>query len=146
MIDPKRIMYDEGRRQALDLQSRAPEMTGTEIIAEEINVPAWCPDKDYSGWSVGAPVTDEGQVWTLIQPHNATDYPGRPSTIRALWGLAHTTDPAKAKPWVAPYGTSGMYMAGECYVDGDGVVHRCKQDNTAHDAAALPEAWEAVAV
>ena len=62
MIDPKQIMYDEGRRQALALQEKAPEMTGTEIIAEETNVPSWRSDKDYSGWPVGAPVADEGQV------------------------------------------------------------------------------------
>lgn len=146
MIDPKQIMYDEGRRQALALQEKAPEMTGTEIIAEETNVPAWRSDKDYSGWTAGAPVADEGQVWTLIQPHNAAEYQGRPSTLRALWGLAHTTDPAKAKPWVDPYGRSGMYMTGECYVDADGVVYRCKQDNVVYSATALPDAWETVEV
>ena len=40
MIDPKRIMYQEGRRAALDLQGRAPGMTGTEIIENEVHVPA----------------------------------------------------------------------------------------------------------
>lgn len=142
----RNAMYQEGRRQALDLQERAPTMTGTEIIAEETNVPAFDSGKDYSAWPVGAPVADEGQVWTLIQAHNAADYNGRPSTLRALWGLAHTTDPVKAKPWVDPYGTSGMYMAGECYIDADGAVHRCLAENTVYDAVALPGAWEDVTV
>lgn len=125
MIDPKEIMYKEGRRQALDLQERAPGMTGTEIIAEEGKAPAWDPAKDYSKWAPGWPAADEGQVWLLLQPHNAVHYPGRPSTLRALWGLAHTTDPAKAKPWVAPYGTSGLYKIGECctYPAADGSTH-----------------------
>jgi hypothetical protein len=35
MIDPKTVMYDEGRRNALALQERASGMTGTEIIAQE---------------------------------------------------------------------------------------------------------------
>ena len=140
----KSILYQEGRRQALDLQERAGGMTGTELIAEEQKVPAFVPDKDYSSWPVGAPVADEGQVWTLLQPHNAANYTGRPATLRALWGLAHTTDPAKAKPWVDPYGTSGLYMAGECYRDEDGLVHRCLKDNTVYDAVALPGAWEVV--
>lgn len=113
MKEARAIMYEEGRRQALDLQSRAPTMTGTEIIAEENIVPAFDPSKDYSGWAVGSPVADEGQVWTLIQPHNAANHAGRPSTLRALWGLTHTTDKAKAKPWVASYGTSGLYMENE---------------------------------
>ncbi|MGM9587247.1 MAG: hypothetical protein ACI3VA_07170 [Candidatus Limivicinus sp.] len=137
-------MYQEGRRQALELQSLAADMTGTELIAQEQKVPAFDPDKDYSSWPVGAPVADQGQVWTLLQPHNAANYQGRPSTLRALWGLAHTKDPERAKPWVAPYGTSGMYMAGECYLAEDGTVYRCLTGNTVNDAAALPDAWEAV--
>ena len=125
MIDPKTVMYDEGRRQALALQERAPAMTGTELIAEEEKVPAWNPEKDYTGWKPGWPVADEGQVWTLIQPHNAAHYPSRPSGLRALWGLAHTTDPVKAKPWVASYGTSGLYLINEVctYPNAEGIVH-----------------------
>lgn len=136
------IMRAQGRADALALRTAAADMTGTEIIDREHQAPAFDPGKDYSGWPAGAPVSDEGQVWKLIQPHNAANYDGRPATLRALWSLCHTTDPAKAKPWVDPYGTSGMYMLGECYVDADGVVHRCKADNTVHDAAALPSAWE----
>lgn len=147
----KTIMYQEGRRAALDLQARAPEMDGTQIIAEETKVPAFDPDKDYSGWPVGAPVADGGQVWTLIQPHNAADYDGRPSTLRALWGLAHTTDPAKAKPWVAPCGTSGLYMAGECctYPDADGVIRTWRNlyGGNAYPPleSGVEDRWEAVA-
>ena len=143
MIDPRTVMYEEGRRQALELQNRAPGMTGTEIIAEEGHVPAWDPAKDYTGWSAGWPVTDEGQVWPLLQPHNAAHYPGRPSTLRALWGLAHTTDPAKAKPWVAPYGTSGLYMTGECCTE-NGNTYRSIQDNNPYAPSAYPQAWEIV--
>lgn len=140
------IMYQEGRRQALDLQSRASSMTGTEIIAEEVKVPEFDSQKDYSSWPVGSPVSDDGQIWTLIQPYNASNYSGRPADLRALWGLAHTADPEKAKSWVDPYGTSGMYMVGECYIDNDGVIHRCLSDNTVYDAVALPSAWEDVSV
>lgn len=138
------VMREQGRNDALSLRSRAAGMTGTELIAAETKAPAFDPAKDYSGWPVGAPVTDGGQVWTLLQPHNAANYQGRPGTLRALWVLAHTKDPAMAKAWVPPYGTSGMYMAGECYRDEDGLVHRCLTDNTVYDAAALPQAWEGV--
>lgn len=138
-------MYSAGREAALSLQSTAASMTGTEIIDQEYNAPAFNPEKDYTSWPRMSPVTDEGQVWLLLQPHNASHYPGiRPSTNRACWGLAHTTDPAKAKPWVNPFGTSGMYMKGECYRTEDGVIYRCKVDNTVHDAAALPGNWEEI--
>lgn len=143
MINPKTVMFEEGRRQALDLQQRSGTMTGTEIIAEEGKVPAFDPQKDYTGWPAGSPVTDEGQVWLLIQPHNAAHYTGRPATLRALWGLAHTTDPAKAKPFMVPYGTSGMYMAGECCTENGG-VYRARNDNTVHAPSAYPAGWEAV--
>ena len=125
MIDAKKVMYEEGRRQALALKNLAPGMTGTEIIDQENNVPDWNPEKDYSGWEAGCPVSDEGQIWLLIIPHRAKDYAGRPATLRALWGLAHTKDPKKAKPWVSSYGVSGLYMLDECctYPHPDGSIH-----------------------
>lgn len=138
------VLRDLGAREAVELRQNAAELDGTTIIAMERAVPAWSHDQDYTAWPVGAPVADEGQVWLLIQPHNAANYGGRPATLRALWGLAHTTDPDRAKAWVEPLGTSGMYMIGECYRAEDGTVYRCLQDNCVWDAAALPAAWEEV--
>lgn len=146
MIDPKQILFEEGRRQALNLQCRAPAMTGTELIAEQTNVPAWNGEKDYTSWEPGWPVTDEGQVWVLLIPHNAAAYPGvRPGGNRACWGLAHTTDPALAKPWVAPWGTSGVYMAGECCT-WEGSVWRSRRDGNAYPpmTQGAEDGWEAV--
>ena len=135
-----------GRADALALRAEAANLTGTEIIEREHAAPAFDPNKDYSGFPVNSPVTDEGQVWLLLQPHNAAHCTGRPSTLRALWGLAHTKDPAKAKPWVDAHGTSGMYMSGECYKDESGLVHRCVTTKTNYNAEALPSAWETVEI
>lgn len=134
-----------GRSDALKLREEANALSGTQIIAQEHCIPAFDPQKDYSAWPAGSPVSDEGQVWTLIIPHNAAHYPGvRPIGNRACWGLSHTKDPKRAKSWVDPYGTSGMYMKGECYVDAEGVVHRAKYDNTVNDAVVLSDGWETV--
>lgn len=141
MIDVFRSL---GRADALKLREEAHSLNGTQIIDREFSIPAFDGKKDYSEYPVGSPVTDEGQVWTLIQPHNAGNYAGRPSTLRALWSLCHTTNPAKAKAWVDPFGTSGMYMTGECYKDADGNVWQAKQDNLVHDAAAYPDGWTLV--
>ena len=141
MIDVFRSL---GRADALKLREEAHSLSGTQIIDREFSIPAFDGKKDYSEYPVGAPVTDEGQVWTLIQPHNAAHYEGRPSTLRALWSLCHTKNPEKAKAWVDPYGTSGMYMTGECYKDEDGNVWQAKQDNLVHDAAAYPAGWTLV--
>lgn len=149
-MDAKTLVLDVlrslGQREAAELRQGAAEMDGTAIIAMERAVPAWDKQQDYTDWPVGSPVADENQVWTLITPHRAADYEGRPSTLRALWGLCHTKDPAKAKPWVAPEGQSGMYMTGECYKATDGTVYRCKQDNCVWDADGLPSAWEKMEV
>lgn len=143
MTDPKTVMYEEGRRQALTLQTQAPDMTGTEIIDQENNVPFWDAAKDYTGWKSGYPVADEGQVWLLLIPHNAAHYTGRPSGLRSLWGLVHTTDPEKAKPWVAPQGVSGLYLAGECCTY-DGHVWRNLYDNNEYPPLTLnvEDRWE----
>lgn len=140
------LFRQQGAADALDLRARAPQMDGTGIIDEEEKIPAFDPEKDYSGWAAGSPVRDEGQVWVLLQPHNAIHYEGRPATLRALWGLCHTKNPAKAKAWVQPYGTSGMYMIDECYKADDGAVYRCKRNNVVYDAAAMPDWWERVEV
>lgn len=136
-------MYEKGAYDARELRNEACEgtITETEIIDRESAVPSFSPEKDYSTWAVNSPVSDEGQVWLLLQPYNAADYQGRPSTLRALWGLAHTKNPAKAKPWVDPYGTSGMYMQGECVLWEDGKVYQAINDNTVHTPAAYPAGW-----
>lgn len=141
------ILRQQGKADALDLQGRAADMTGTEIIAEENKVPAFDPAKDYTKWPVGAPVADDDQVWTLLQPHNAAHYTGRPADLRALWGLAHTTDPAKAKPYVAPYGTSGLYMVDEVCIY-EGHIFRNKHDRNEYPPMTLnvEDRWEDLGV
>lgn len=143
MIDVFRSL---GRSDAIRLREEANTLTGTQIIEREVSVPMFDPERDYSSWPVGSPVQDMEQVWILIQPHNAAHYEGRPANLRSLWGLAHTMDPSRAKAWVDPLGTSGMYMKGECYRDADGAVWRAKRDNTVFDAFAYPDGWEAVSV
>lgn len=109
-------MREKGMADALKLRGRAANMDGTAVIAEAQKVPAFDSTKDYSTWPAGAPVQQEGQVYKLLQPHNAANYDGSPATLPALWGIMHTKDPAKAKPYVAPNGTSGLYMKDECCI------------------------------
>ena len=134
-------MREKGKTDALDLRNRAPKMDGTAIIAEEDKVPKYDAQKDYRGWDVGSPggeeVDGERQVFTLLQPHNAAQYPGsKPSTTRALWSLTHTKDPAKAKPWVASLGISGMYMVDEVCTRA-GHVWRSTQNNNSHEPGVI---------
>ena len=128
---------------AKDLRARSPEMDGTAIIAEEEYVPMWGAEKDYTAVVVGAPVQFEGQVQTLLQPHNASHYTGNPATLAALWRVKHTTDPDKAKPWVKPTSTSDMYLENECMLWTDGLVYRCLRDTIYSPEEYAPD-WEVV--
>lgn len=126
---------------SLATQTEAGELTDSEIIDREQAVPAFDNTKDYTSYPVGFAVQDEGQVWGLIQPYNAGNYTNqRPADLRALWGLKHTKNPLKAKPFVAPYGTSGMYMAGECVLE-NGLVYISKVDNNVYSPSAYPQNW-----
>ena len=138
MIDPKRIMYEEGRRDALDLAIRAPQMDGTAIIAEEQKVPLFEWGKDYSKCQRGAPIGEiidqELFIFTMITPVNTANYPGMlPSKNPAEFSMCHTKDPAKARHWVASNGTSGLWRVDEVctwpHPDGTTHVHRNKYDN-----------------
>lgn len=140
----RKVFFDLGRANALALREAAKEMTGTQIIDKEFDAPLFNPKTDYTQCPISTPVRDDGQIWLLLQPHNASHYSGRPASLRALWGLAHTTNPHKAKAWVDPYGTSGMYMKDECYKDADGIIYRCLADNMIYTAAAYPQGWEVV--
>lgn len=126
------MMRSQGKFDALDLRGRAKDMDGTSIIAEENKAPDFDPNKDYSPWPVGSPVRDKDQVYTLIRPHNAANHPGsRPETLPALWSVTHTKDPMKAKPYMPPSGTSGLYSKDECCTK-DGKVWISKEDGNAY--------------
>lgn len=138
------MIKEQGKANALDLRSRAAHMTGTAIIAEENKIPNYDNTKDYTGWAIGSPCLYEGQVYGLLQPHNAAHYPdSNPANTPALWRVLHTTDPAKAKPYVKPTNTSDMYLKGECMTYTDGVVYRAIRD-TVYDPEEYAADWEAV--
>lgn len=142
-------MKSQGRADALDLRTRAAEMDGTAIIAEEEKIPQFDGQKDYSAWKVGAPVYEiidgDRQVFTLLQPYNAAHYSGTPSTLPAIWSIRHTKDPKKAKPWLASNGTSGLYMLDECCIDAGEIFSSTKDDNP-YSPSAYPEWWSKVTI
>ena len=139
-------MRAKGLADAADLQGRAAGMDGTALIAEESKIPQFDPQRDYTGWATGSPVweavEDEKQVFTLLQPHNAANYPGStPSNSPALWSIRHTKDPKKAKAYLPPQGTSGLYEVDECAIE-NGHVYRNKQAQNAFSPSAMPSYWE----
>ena len=141
-----KIHRDMGRTDALALREKAiaGTITDTEIIDHEEAVPKWDEKKDYTKTAVGAPVSHDGQIYALIQPHNAAHYPNTtPKTLAALWRVKHTKNPKKAKPFVHPTSTSDMYLVGECMIWTDGTVKRAIRD-TAYSPDEYAADWETV--
>jgi hypothetical protein len=139
-------LRDAGRADALTLRADAVEgrVTDTEIIDREEAVPNWSNSRDYTKAAIGTPVTYDGQVYGLLQPHNAANYPDtNPAMLAALWRVKHTTNPEKAKPWVKPTSTSDMYLVGECMVWTDGTVMRAARDTIYSPIEYAPD-WETV--
>lgn len=135
-----------GRADALTLREKAVagNITDTQIIDQEEAVPAWSNERDYTNASIGTPVAHDGQIYGLIQPHNASYYPNTtPATLHALWRVKHTTNPKKAKPYVKPTSTSDMYLVGECMIWTDGTVKRAKRD-TSYSPDEYAADWETV--
>lgn len=133
------------KQNAQHLKEQGKGMSGTEIIDQELFVPEWKP-ANYQ--TVGAPVKFDGQVYKVLQAHDSTSNPDwTPAATPALWSICHTTDPAKAKPWLEPQGTSGMYYKGECYIADDGTIYRQIYDgDNVYNAEAMPDRWQTVEV
>ncbi len=134
--------YLLGQQKARELRAAAPTMTDTEVLDNEQYIPEWRAGKQ----KIGAPVMYEGNGYRTLQTHDSTyNESWTPYAERALFGLMHTKNPAKAKPWVAPLGISGMYAYEECYVDESGVVWQQLYDGmNEFSASVLPERWKAV--
>ena len=145
MTSKERVLQrerDRGKAAALNLASRAPEMDGTAIIAEQSHIPAWREDAVYTVDHIGYPVQDNGQVYTILQAHTPAHNPGmRPVDLPAIYSIKHTTDPQLAKPYIAPKGTSGMYMKDDCAVENGG-VYRSKNDNNVWSPTSYTIGWE----
>lgn len=137
-------MREQGRKDALALQEAAPNMTDAEIVEEYAKVPAWRERK----WATGELCWygDRTHIFRVMAPgHDSTGNPLWTPDEAALFEVVHTTNPALASAWRAPYGTSGLWGLGECYADDSHTVwqqiYDGKQEYPAH---VMPDRWQAV--
>ena len=146
MTSKERVLTRErerGRADALNLASRASGMDGTAIIAEEDHIPPWNETAVYTAKMVGWPVRDNGQVYTIIQAHTPDHNPGsRPVDLPAIYSRKNTQDPKKAKPWMAPNGTSGVYIKGDCAIDNGHVWRSIFDGENVWQPTSYPAGWE----
>lgn len=143
----KSIMYAQGRANALALQEKAPDMTGTELNAADSDIPSFkasVGNKNMLERKAGFVCqSSAGRVVRLVQPYDSTIYTQEPEELPAQWGFAWSTDPAKALPFVAM--STSPYNKGDCCTEGS-KVYRSTLDNNVWSPSAYPQGWEEVNV
>ena len=149
MIVPKNIMYEEGRRQALEVQERSSSMSGTELYAVDDCIPRFkeaAKQKNMKDRHAGKDdgyvcKSSAGRVVRLIQNYDSNVWTGEPEELPAQWAFVWSDDPAKALPFVAI--STSPYMSGNCCTEND-TTYRSKIDNNVHAPSAYPQGWEVV--
>lgn len=136
-----------GKLAAESLQQRAPEMTGTELYAEEEYIPSFkaaVAKKNMLERKAG--MTDgfvckssAGRVVRLLQNYDSTVYTQEPEELPAQWGFVWSQDPAKARPFVAI--STSPYNKGECCTE-NGNTYRSTIANNVWAPSAYPQGWE----
>ena len=136
-------MRRSGKLIAADLQSRAPAMTGTEIIAEEDYLPGFdaaVKKKNMLERSAGFVCRSAaGRAVKLIQPYDSTIYTQQPEDLPAQWGFYWSTDPKKAKPFIAL--STSPFNTGDCCTHEDH-VWRSGQDGNVWAPGTVNVKWE----
>lgn len=128
---------------AIAAKSVSGEADGTALIAAEEQIPTW-RQRNYTDVPIGTPYKYGDQVYKLWQAHDATNQPDwTPDKAVSLWDICHTTDPAKAKPYVTPQGTRGMYQTGDVCTEG-GKLYRSTMENNVWEPSAYPQGWEEI--
>ncbi len=127
---------------AQDIQAQAPDMTGTELYAQEDYIPDFQAAKAAKNMLERSPGfvcrSTAGRVVRLLQVYDSTVYTQEPEELPAQWGFVWSTDPAKALPFIAM--STSPYDTGECCTE-NGHVYRSTIDNNVWAPSAYGQGW-----
>ena len=134
-----------GKLIAQSIQTKAAEMTGTELNAEAAYILSFasaCKKMNMLERPVGFVCKSSlGRIVKLLQPYNSEIYKDEPETLPAQWGFVWSNDPAHALPFIAL--STSPYMTGNCCTE-NGEVYRSKIDNNVYSPSSYPPGWEKV--
>ena len=142
--------YDRGRLAALEVQEKAPSMTGTELNAADDRIPRFAEAVRHKNM-LERPAGQEdgfvcrssaGRVVRLIQAYDSDVFTQEPEELPAQWRMVWSTDPAKAKPFLAS--STSYYNKGECCLNKSGQPVRSTIDVNTFDPDVSPQFWDAV--
>lgn len=135
-------MKSYGRIVATELQQKAPEMSGTELYAQDSFIPAFNPERQYLNFAAGYVCKSAaGRVVRLLQPYDSTVFTQQPEELPAQWGFVWSKEPEHALPYVAI--STSPFMTDDCCTEND-VVYRSLIDNNVWSPSSYPAGWEAV--
>ena len=136
-------MQQAGLSQTQAIQAQAPDMTGTELYAQEDYIPDFQAAKAAKNMLERSPGfvcrSTAGRVVRLLQVYDSTVYTQEPEDLPAQWGFVWSTDPAKALPFIAM--STSPYDTGECCTE-NGHVYRSTMDNNVWAPSGYPDGWE----
>lgn len=144
----KEIMRKQGRADALDLQERSPNLTGTELNAEDDKIPSFkaaVAAKNMLERNAGQEdgfvcKSSAGRVVRLIQNYDSDIFTEEPEELPAQYRFVWSTDPAKAKPFIAS--STSYYNTGDCCLNAAGQPRRSLIDVNVYDPDVSPQYWE----
>lgn len=146
----KTVMYEAGRRDALELQERSKAMTGTELNAEEDKIPSFraaCATQNMMNRKAGQTdgfvcKSSAGRVVRLIQNYDSDVFTAEPEDLPAQWRFVWSTDPNHAKPFLAS--STSYYNNGDCCLNAAGEPRRSNIDVNTFDPDTDQRFWDAV--
>lgn len=142
------MLRQNGYLAAKNLQQTSPNMTGTEINAEDDKIPSFraaVQAKNMLERKAGQTdgfvcKSSAGRVVRLIQHYDSDIFTGEPEELPAQYRFVWSTDPAKAKPFIAS--STSYYNKGDCCLNAAGEPRRSKIDANVYDPDVSPEFWE----
>ena len=153
MLNNKEFVLDTlkkaGKQAAETLQTKAPDMTGTELYAEEEFIPSFkaaVAKKNMLERKAGQKdgfvcKSSAGRVVRLLQNYDSSIYTQEPEELPAQWRFVWSKDPKKALPFIAL--ATSPYNTGD-YCTETGIVYRSTMDSNVHAPSAYPQGWERV--
>lgn len=140
-----KTLRQAGKQAAEALQQKAPDMTGTELYAEEEYIPTFksaVAKKNMLERKTGFVCkSSAGRVVRLIQNYDSNIYTQEPEELPAQWGFVWSKDSKKALPFIAL--STSPYDVGDCCTE-TGIVYRSLIENNVHAPSAYPQGWEVV--
>lgn len=134
-----------GKADAQELQTKAPEMTNTELCSASDRLPrfrAACARMNMLHRSAGfICISPDGRVVKLLQPYDSDIFTEIPEDLHAQWGFVWSKDPAHARPFIAL--ATSPYNKGDCCEE-NGKIYASLYDGNVNPPSRWHNGWEEV--